>query len=564
MKKTTKLLILTSVLLVGVMVSAKSTGLKETTTDTLSDRAGINLRASKIGNSEEVSYSRTFVQTGKNLENGNEVLRYATAVTGDVKAMTYTRTIEGLQDSVKKVSTVYKGIDAGDKVYYYNGVDLTTEQSDETDKYYWACYTIEFATNTYKAADIQVSLSIEDGNGEMYLPEAKVGNLDKLTSKVVEFDFDSEVENGIDFSKAGVVKEGRITVDGKCSGLELPEPITLSLNESFTIETTVRTGAGGVLLSSGHSTGGFLNIPSQNNDASTNGFTLRDPNRTASLLFKKDTNKLGHKKHLAMVYDKDAGTLKAYEDGVEMALTNQTGSLKTLQETKFVKMFGGFNAGYQFAGEVYHFKYINRALDKTQFTVETDKVLEFNFDTYQENGYDFSKNGTIENGMLKVTTKSAHTLKEPITITNRNSFSIEMTVNTYATGKGGTGDIILQTAKGNSSAGFLNVPSGNNDASGNGFTLRDQDRSFNRLFMKDTSKLGQKTHLVLVYNANAKTLKAYQDGVEMKIQTGQNTGDIDTMKDMTFITFLSGFSGDIYHFRYIDRDLATAEFKTNE
>ena len=198
MKRTTKLLILTSVLLVGVMVSAKSTGLRESATDTLSNNAGINLRAVKVGNSDKVSYSRTFVQTGKNLETGNEVLRYATAVTGDVKFMTYTRTIEGLQDFSKKVTSVYKGIEAGDKVYYYDGVDLTTEQSEATDKYYWACYTIEFATSTYKAADIKVSLSIEDESGETYLPESKVGNLDKLTSKVVEFNLDSEVENGLD------------------------------------------------------------------------------------------------------------------------------------------------------------------------------------------------------------------------------------------------------------------------------------------------------------------------------------------------------------------------------
>ena len=107
MKRTTKLLILTSVFLVGVMVSAKSTGLRESATDTLSNNAGINLRAVKVGNSDKVSYSRTFVQTGKNLETGNEVLRYATAVTGDVKSMTYTRTIEGLQDFSKKVTSVF-------------------------------------------------------------------------------------------------------------------------------------------------------------------------------------------------------------------------------------------------------------------------------------------------------------------------------------------------------------------------------------------------------------------------------------------------------------------------
>ena len=288
------------------------------------------------------------------------------------------------------------------------------------------------------------------------------------------------------------------------------------------------------------------------------------------MFFKKDISKLGEKKHLAMVYDKTAGTLKAYEDGVEMEFKAQKGSWEKFADTTFIKMFGGFSSSYQFQGELYHFKYINKALNSNEFTIENEnvfeeeKVLDFNFDSNNENGYDFSKNGTIENGMLKVTTRSAHTLKEPITITNRNSFSIELTVRTYAAGNGGTGDIILQTAKGNTSAGFLNIPSGNNDASGNGFTLRDQDRSFNRLFMKDTNKLGQKTHLAMVYDADSKTLKAYQDGVEMKIQTGQNTGDIDTMKDMTFITFLSGFSGDLYHFRYINRALAVSEFKTNQ
>ena len=167
--------------------------------------------------------------------------------------------------------------------------------------------------------------------------------------------------------------------------------------------------------------------------------------------------------------------------------------------------------------------------------------------------------------MLKVTTKASHTLLNPITISNKNSFSIELTVNTYATGKGGTGDIILQSAKGSTSAGFLNIPSGNNDPTSNGFTLRDQDRTFNRLFMKDVNKLGKKTHLAMVYDATTKTLKAYQDGVEMNVQTGQNTGaSIDNMKDITFITFLSGFSGDIYHFRYINRALDVSEFTTNQ
>lgn len=559
-----KLLTLSSILLLGLLTINNKHEIVEKAEDGMGETVAFNLRETKIGDATEISYSKTYSQVGVNEETGNHVLRFATAISGDIKTAYYTRTIEGLKDSTKQVTTVYKGIEANGSIYYFDGTNLVTEQSELTNSYYWACYSIEFATDTYKSADINMALTIEGMDGELYYPEAKVTSLETLTTKVVEFNFDSEVENGLDLSTAGTVADGRISLNGSCKGLTLPEPITISNKESFTIEATVRTGVGGVLLSTGDSTGGFLNIPSNNDDASTNGFTLRDPSGTNSMFFTKDTSKLGDKKHLAMVFDKTAGTLKAYEDGVEMPFKRQKGSWEAFSETEFVKLFGGFATSYQFAGEVYHFRYINKALDKSEFKVETDKVLEFNFDSYQENGYDFTKNGTIENGMLKVTKRSAHTLKEPITITNRNSFSIEMTVNTYATGAGGTGDIILQTAKGNTSAGFLNVPSGNNDASGNGFTLRDQDRSFNRLFMKDTNKLGQKTHLVMVYNANTRTLKAYQDGVEMKIQTGQNTGDIDTMKDMTFITFLSGFSGDIYHFRYIDRDLAVAEFKTNE
>ena len=567
MKKIFKLSVLvTSLLLGGVLVTNtySNTGLKEIAADALTNEKAISLKKASIGSDATISYSRTYAQTGVNPDNGNDVIRFATAISGGIKSAFYTRSIEGLPDATKEITTFYKGISADVEVQYYDGTDLTTVSSEATSSYYWACYTIEFVNSTYKASDIKVELTLKDEAGETYNPEYKVGNHDLLTSKVVEFNFDSAVENGADFSTVGKVADGRISVSGS-NGLLLPEPITISTKESFTLEATVR-GNGGILLSSGHTSGGFLNIPNNQNDIGTNGFTLRDPLKTASLFFTKDANKLGHKKHLAMVYDKASGTLKAYEDGVEMPFKNQAGSLATFQDTTFIKMFGGYGSS-NYSGEVYHFRYVNKPLAVEDFKIEKDEVLEFNFDSYQENGMDFSGNGTITDGMLKVNKGAKLALPKPIIISNKKSFSLELTVQTYANGEGGTGDVIL--GAGVTTGGFLNIPSGNDDASGNGFTLRDTEKTASILFRKDPNKLGQKKHLVMVYNAHTRKLSAYEDGAAMTMVNQVANSTFETFKDTTFSYFLGGygntvFRGDLYHFRYIDRDLATAEYKTNE
>ena len=120
---------------------------------------GVSLRKANIGTSEEVKVSKTYVQYGN--EGSRQFLRFATAISGPVKSVKYTRTVDGLGSKDKEVTTVYKGIQAAGAVYYFDGTDIVTTPSELTDNFYWACYTIEFSSDTYKAADISAYITVE-------------------------------------------------------------------------------------------------------------------------------------------------------------------------------------------------------------------------------------------------------------------------------------------------------------------------------------------------------------------------------------------------------------------
>lgn len=112
-----------------------------------------------IGSDEKVAYSKIYTQYAE-LEN-NYVLRFAVAVKGDINSLTFTRArLEGHAEKVKEVPTVYRGIIANDTTYFYDGLDLTTDES-KAGIYYWACYTISYGkSSTLKDAPIDLSLSI--------------------------------------------------------------------------------------------------------------------------------------------------------------------------------------------------------------------------------------------------------------------------------------------------------------------------------------------------------------------------------------------------------------------
>lgn len=115
-----------------------------------------------IGSDEKIEHSKIYTQYAE-LEN-NYVLRFAVAVKGDINSLTFTRaSLEGHAENVKEVPTVYRGIIANDITYFYDGLDLTTDES-KAGIYYWACYTISYGkSSTLKETPIDLSLSI---NGE--------------------------------------------------------------------------------------------------------------------------------------------------------------------------------------------------------------------------------------------------------------------------------------------------------------------------------------------------------------------------------------------------------------
>lgn len=137
--------------------------LREAASDTLDGSPSLNVRELEQIGDGELSVSKTFVQYGVD-DLGNYCMRFATAVKGPVSSMQYTRKgIAGVkdgQDVVKQVNDVYVGITAEDHVFYYDGEDVTTKEAYKG-LYYWACYTISFASAEYYDLGIEVVFSVE-------------------------------------------------------------------------------------------------------------------------------------------------------------------------------------------------------------------------------------------------------------------------------------------------------------------------------------------------------------------------------------------------------------------
>ena len=180
MKTMNKLFFLSVFTLCNVMTLTQTNqALKESAVDIDNSTTQLMIRNLAVGTSTELSISKTFVQYGK--RGNNYVLRFATAVSGDIENITYTRIAEGKDDNVLAVSSVYEGLTSGEDVVYYNSTteDITT---DETYKgqYYWACYTIEYASAESYDLDITISAKITDAEGNYLESTPKVTSLSTL------------------------------------------------------------------------------------------------------------------------------------------------------------------------------------------------------------------------------------------------------------------------------------------------------------------------------------------------------------------------------------------------
>ena len=125
--------------------------------------------------------SGTYVQYGKNTTSGNDILRFATAVKGNIDTLTYTLSYSGNNETYP-VQYVYKGITVNGKTTYYNGSALSTTASD-AGKYYWACITIEFKSEKQVNTSFTGSLKVVDKAAQTVNSTAYTTTLGNLKHK---------------------------------------------------------------------------------------------------------------------------------------------------------------------------------------------------------------------------------------------------------------------------------------------------------------------------------------------------------------------------------------------
>ena len=127
-----------------------------------------------------IEVSETFVQSGVYNDGSvtHQYIRFATAVNlgegSGINSLEYIRNVDE-NEKTSAVTTVYKKIAAEDGVYYsYGDSGLTTEETEND--WYFACYTIELASEEYKAKDFKLSLRVNEEETYAYTA-ASLNNL---------------------------------------------------------------------------------------------------------------------------------------------------------------------------------------------------------------------------------------------------------------------------------------------------------------------------------------------------------------------------------------------------
>ena len=170
----------------------------------LNNERGISiLNNRKEANQEALTHSKMFVQYGINTNKESEgygcyYLRFATALKGNVESIEYTRKIDNYDDKVLFASTIYSGISANGKVYYYDEINQNiTEDETYKNQYYWTCYTIKFKKESeFKNKNISLSLKV---NGKELFSTPYITSLSAELSTDRKFEINEitleEIEN---------------------------------------------------------------------------------------------------------------------------------------------------------------------------------------------------------------------------------------------------------------------------------------------------------------------------------------------------------------------------------
>lgn len=192
-------LFLTATVMAGALLSFSTTNqnslnLNETVVDFTNETQQVNLRKTAIGDAESVGVSRTFAQYGE--FEGRTFLRFATAVSGPISSITYTRAVEGYEEVNNDVTIVYRGLTSGEDVVYYNHEteELTTDEA-YAGNYYWACYLIEINQEEAKSYEFTVFATVVGENDETVVSAAKTASLNSLlpAPELKEYSIDGQI-----------------------------------------------------------------------------------------------------------------------------------------------------------------------------------------------------------------------------------------------------------------------------------------------------------------------------------------------------------------------------------
>ena len=205
-------------------------------------------------------------------------------------------------------------------------------------------------------------------NGVEELPEPDEPDTPTPDSNAIEFKFNSIVENGVDFSNAGSISNGKIVVTKE--GIVDYNGITFSKDKDWTFEC-IGLPSGGtdlVVISANNNVGGYFQLA--NPTGLANGTVrFRDANRTMSITWPW-TTAYTKPKHFAIVYSSQFKAFKCYVDYQEISGAKfESGSASTFETFTPTKLFGGYISGtgdsavdYAFAGELYYMRFSNKAL----------------------------------------------------------------------------------------------------------------------------------------------------------------------------------------------------------
>lgn len=269
MKKGLKLFLLSSFALAGLvsLTNVPNTGLStndivEEASD-LNDKYGVGVRQLSLGTTSEVFVSETKVQLGQ--IDSIQYLRFVTVVSGPIKSIVYTRATnnEHLGVVEHEVNTVYKAIESAGQVLYYDGTDFVTTKSEETDNYYFACYTIKFETNKYKAEDITayVTVTPQDETAAPIKSAEKVMSVNTMvenqSDQYIYSAYDIErlnnsIASGVDYSEKSVKLMADIDLGTVTKNvLEVSSDLTFDLNGHSIVASTDKSSLYLVKVSNG-------------------------------------------------------------------------------------------------------------------------------------------------------------------------------------------------------------------------------------------------------------------------------------------------------------------------